>query len=247
MIDITQGVANRSLISWVEEIAALTQPDDVHWCDGSRRNTTALCDEMVDAGTFIRLNAEKRPEQFLCALRSRATSRASRTARSSARAARTTPARPTTGSTRARCRRRSTRAVRRLHARPHDVRRPVQHGPARLADRAHRRRAHRLAVRRREHADHDPDGPRGARGARHDGEFVRCLHSVGTPLEPGQADVAWPCNAEHKYIVHFPEERAIWSFGSRLRRQRAARQEVLRAAHRLGAWRATRAGSPSTC
>ena len=123
-------------------------------------------------------NPKKRPEQLPAPLRP-----ARRRARRGPHLhlqpqPRTTPARPTTGWTRGEMKADPARAVRRLHARPHDVRHPVQHGPARLAHRPHRRRDHRLALRRRQHAHHDPHGPAASSTSLGDGD-VRALPALG--------------------------------------------------------------------
>ena len=123
----------------------------------------------------------------------------------------------------------------RLHARPDDVRHPVRDGPPRGREPDVRRRDHRLGVRRRLDARHGPHGHRRAApdGGARTPTSSRRLHSVGAPLEPGQADVAV---AVQRHQVHRPVPRGADDLvlRLRLRRQRPARQEVLRAAHRLG-------------
>ena len=205
---------NERLLAWVEEVAALTEPDEIHWCDGSAEEYDSLCQALIDAGTFERLSDAKRPNSYLALSDPGDVARVEdRTFICSATEA-GSRARRTTGATRRRCATTLTELFERLDARAHDVRGAVLDGPARLGQEPCRRAADRLALRGREHADHDAHGPGRAGRARRGGEFVPCLHSVGMPLDDGAEDVPWPCNAENKYIVHFPDTREIWSFGS---------------------------------
>ena len=187
MTDVSHDVTNRSLLAWVDEMAALCQPDQVHWCDGSQEEYDALCDQMVDArhvhpaepGQAARTASSPAP------IPSDVARVEDRTFICSRQQGRRRPDQQLDGR-RDEMKATLDGAVRRLHARPHDVRGPVQHGPARLADRAHRRRAHRLAVRRRQHADHDPHGhARCSTCSAATATSCRCLHSVGAPLAPG--------------------------------------------------------------
>ena len=163
----------------------------------------------------------------------RVTSPASRTARSSARPASTTPARTTTGAQPDEMRAELTGPLHRGDARPHDVRGAVLDGAARVEHRPHRRAAHRLGLRRREHADHDPHGPEGARRARR--RRVRAVPALGrraARARPGRRAVAvQPRQQVHRPLPRDPRDLVL---RLRLRRQRPARQEVLRPAHRLG-------------
>ena len=205
---------HEQLKQWVEQWAAILQPADIHWCDGS----DAEYDRAVPA---------PRRERHVHAARSRRSGRTASTPRSDpgdvARvedrtficSAHEDDAGPTNNwRDPAEMRAEMLRPLHRRDARPHDVRRAVLDGPARLADRAHRRRAHRLRVRRREHADDDAHGQGRARRARRR-RRVRAVRALGRhAARRGEADVPWPCNNTDKYIVHFPETREIQSYGS---------------------------------
>ena len=206
-IETSALTSNRKLLQWVEEVAALAEPDAVHWCDGSAEEYDRIAQRLVDAGTFERLSDAKRPNSYL------ALSDPSDVARVEDRTFICSRREEDAGADQQLARpRRDAQGARgevpRRDAGPHDVRRPVQHGPAGLLDRRDRRRAHGLGVRRRVHADHDPHGqarPRRARRRR-----LRALPALGR--RAGRR-VAWPSN-EEKYIVHFPEDAEIWSYGS---------------------------------
>jgi len=213
---ITTGAAptsSRVVLEWVEQWRNILQPDAVHWCDGSPQEYDQLCNEMVAAGTFLRINPDNHPNSFLALSDPRDVARVEE--QTFIAAATREDAGPT-----------------------NNWRDPTELKEKLLADFSGAMKGRTLYVvpfcmgplgsHISQYGIQLTDSPyvvvnmdimtrMGQSALKHieaKGQFVRCVHSLGYPLAAGDADVAWPCNPDKRCIAHFPETREIWSFGS---------------------------------